>query len=710
MDSDKITKARDIFCQAEPDFRSFADPPASFAQNELVYKRDAVIKLHEKWTPYVRREKQLETNEEAKKMFFEAYDWTSFLDWRGRQFIEEEMLPTDGDFLELLNLIFDCLRATESGAWQMPLRTLIEWLQRRPCRPAFTKLIPTYFLFLWDPATHYYIKTTEFDTFLSFIGEEPLGRVPLTVESYQRVVQVCADLRAALANWEVQDNIDVQSFAFVVARESKKKAPLGPKSRNSGVSSDPKERDEVNFMETEGMEIPLNLILAGPPGTGKTYRILNEFMPRFQDAEAILSKAEFIDSECGSLTWHEAIALALLLIGKPAKVAEIAHTASVRARAKSSFGKTTINQKVGNTLQRFTHPECENVDATLRSDPPFFWKEKGTLWRLHEEADEYLEGLKELAEQIRNFTPKQTMVHRFEFVTFHQSYSYEDFVEGIKPVISSESETGADGEVGYCIQMGIFRRIVERAKADPQHQYALFIDEINRANISNVFGELITLIEPDKRMHFDSESQQWTGGVQIKLPYTHSMQPNEPLFGVPDNLYLIGTMNTADRSIALLDLALRRRFSFEELLPDPSLLMRAEPIDTESGPIDLDHMLEKMNQRIEFLFDRDHTIGHSYLMKVHNFEELQMIFLEKIIPLLHEYFYGDWEKVQLVLGDLVDVREKDGRPKLHEAAMVEHQVLSAAKVLGIGDESYQDQRVYNVAEELTPESFIKIYR
>ena len=250
--------------------------------------------------------------------------------------------------------------------------------------------------------------------------------------------------------------------------------------------------------------------------------------------------------------------------------------------------------------------------------------------------------------------------NQISFCTFHQSYGYEDFVEGLKsdgngnfvpqdsilkvisynalfsalikkPIISQDLTS----EERYKIKKqsvidNLFRADLFNFKLSDH--YLIVIDEINRGNISKIFGELITLLEPDKR--FGEENT-----IIVNLPYSKEK------FSIPKNLHIIATMNTADRSIALMDYALRRRFEFLEINSDASLL---EPVDE----IDLEQMLIIINRRIEFLYDKDHTIGHAYFMKAEKLSDVVDVINKGIIPLLQEYFYNDLEKIGLVLGGI----------------------------------------------------------
>lgn len=261
-------------------------------------------------------------------------------------------------------------------------------------------------------------------------------------------------------------------------------------------------------------------------------------------------------------------------------------------------------------------------------------------------------------EKILNRYKQLVESGQIEFCTFHQSYGYEEFVEGLK----------SDGNGNFVTEDGVLKKIALRASYDAlkrdlkrklqggteanyeekkkvvldninrensfrdNKKYVLIIDEINRGNISKIFGELITLLEEDKRIGT-------TNHVTVSLPYTKEQ------FALPSNLYIIGTMNTSDKSIAQIDVALRRRFSFEEMMPSYEDL---EEIDE----IDVSKLLETINKRVEFLLDRDHLIGHAYFVRINTIDELIDTVTKKIIPLLQEYFYGDNEKVGMVLGGI----------------------------------------------------------
>lgn len=269
---------------------------------------------------------------------------------------------------------------------------------------------------------------------------------------------------------------------------------------------------------------------------------------------------------------------------------------------------------------------------------------------------------------------------QIKFITFHQSYSYEEFVEGLK------AESDENNNIKYEIKDGVFKDICEKAKniKIESKNYVLIIDEINRGNISKIFGELITIIEPSKRIGAKD-------AIAVELPYSKNK------FGVPSNLYIIGTMNSADRSIALMDVALRRRFDFIEMMPDYSLLK-----DIKIYDIEIAKMIKAINERIECLYDRDHMIGHAYFLDIKSMKELSDVFRNRIIPLLCEYFYDDWEKIRLILAD--DKKDED-------CQFVKEKDINLEELFSGDLEDVVEKKLYEINSDAfkNPQSYIEIY-
>lgn len=472
--------------------------------------------------------------------------------------------------------------------------------------------------------------------------------------------------------------------------------------------------------------LSLNQILYGPPGTGKTYK-LSKIMDKFTQNLNVKSNndtdALYEMLKIEKYTWYQVAAAILYdaamsninggwLKLKDAKSNnDIVNHALFKARSIKSDSKTPL-QTISSDLLFHTKIACENVKTQERRTPLIFDKNEKSEWSVDTKIlnDECPEAI-ELYEKYKEIKDKKVDTNytkqNFKFITFHQSYGYEEFVEGIKPVFDRENGN-EDNEISYRIEKGIFYQCCEDALRlagykdglnkfctlskeertlilkDNVSRYAIFIDEINRGNISKIFGELITLIEPSKRLGAEDE-------IIVELP--HSKEK----FGVPSNLYIIGTMNTADRSIALMDTALRRRFEFVEMIPEYNDLKKV-------ADIDIGQMLKTINERIEYLYDRDHAIGHAYFINVSDMETLANVFKNKILPLLQEYFYDDWEKIRLVLGD---------NQKNEDLQFVKVKKNMVAKELfGSKIDDIDDKVLYEINNQETfnnPQSYIKIY-
>ncbi len=424
-----------------------------------------------------------------------------------------------------------------------------------------------------------------------------------------------------------------------------------------------------------------NTILYGPPGTGKTWTFNNKFRERYESRE-VASRAQVLEKVARQMTWRDVAAVVLLEQG-PSTLLDIMEHELMKAKGAMSSSKDP-KATVSTALLEHISEECTATNIKSRRAPFYFWLEKSSGKSVYSvdraSQEEVVLAVEEFQNEL-NEARSDTEISirkRWKFVTFHQSFSYEDFVEGIKPVMGEE-ESGLD----YQIEEGVFKSICREAGRDQKNRYCIFIDEINRGNVASIFGELITLIEPDKRL---GQNQALT----VTLPYSKEE------FGVPSNLDIIGTMNTADRSVEALDTALRRRFTFVEVGPNPSLLR-----GSEVAGVDLEALLATLNARLEHLLDRDHCLGHSHFWKIKDqglLDDLRKVFAQGVLPQMQEYFYGDMGKIGLVLG----------------SAFVEPKPRQEVKFAAFDHEDrelLQDKEVYRLIDPMTlpAEAFKAIY-
>lgn len=375
---------------------------------------------------------------------------------------------------------------------------------------------------------------------------------------------------------------------------------------------------------------PLNQILYGPPGTGKTYNTIYKALSILEPEidykegktreEAKTKFDEYVASErIVFTTFHQSMSYEDFVEGiKPSTV-----KGTITYKPESGVFKTIAEKASTITLKDFYDSivrDIQNSDSQCIGLPQ---KSGGNVTIT--EKDESLYYTKESK-------PAKIACKRITEIIEHYGPDFSEV-----PPSDIHEKFGGDGSAIWAIGREILRR--QEMGCIP---FVLIIDEINRGNVANIFGELITLIEEDKRIGNPEETK-------VTLPYS---KDSKEKFGVPNNLYIIGTMNTADRSVEALDSALRRRFTFEEMMPDPSKL--GKNVDG----VNLQNLLTTINRRIEVLKDREHQIGHSYFIGIKSKREIVDVIQKKVVPLLQEYFYGDYEKIMQVIGKGFVTKEK----------------------------------------------------
>lgn len=415
-----------------------------------------------------------------------------------------------------------------------------------------------------------------------------------------------------------------------------------------------------------------NVIYYGPPGTGKTY-LLQSLISDYVDYQ--VSDKQIKDAYIQNT--REWILIALIMLQNHGKMRP-----------------TEIQQKIdslnlGKSVNVISVLEEHNMDVSVlgvkRTPPCIFFESGNGTWFVNS-----IRIQQDMPDFFDKFLKDSAADRRYAFVTFHQSFSYEDFIEGIRPEYVEKTNS-----IDYSPKAGVFKSLCAEAAEHPEKEYAIFIDEINRGNISEIFGELISLIEVDKRQGMANE-------LSAILPY--SKKP----FVVPRNVNLFGTMNSADKSVGAIDIALRRRFKFIPMVPNSNVIadeLKMNGIDPKNvDGIDVIKLFDTMNSRIEILLDRNHMLGQALFLSVRKGSDIVNIIRDKVVPLLEEYFFSDLQKIQLVFNDL------DESGELRDNPVFMHRILSVDGYFDyIGDYLLDDKKHYFVNNQLSLESIKHIY-
>ncbi|EPE3793586.1 McrB family protein [Campylobacter lari] len=442
------------------------------------------------------------------------------------------------------------------------------------------------------------------------------------------------------------------------------KLPLNEiQDRNAlSISNNKEIRSDENkiLSKKENQNPPLNQILYGPPGTGKTYHTIDKALEIISKEEEIqipseddrINRKKLFDEyvKNGQIvftTFHQSYGYEEFVEGIKPIINNDENSQELKYEIKNGVFKELCDKSLKNYISSIQNENETDLDKLIFEFANYInqnFLDKGNEFPLENKVN-VKKILLNSKDEYRSFLLGGSIKSPQRLTIDVIKRDYLDFINGrilsfkdIKPKYDSQSDY--HGNATYYFMF--YKKLKEfeslqnekfKIKKDNLKPYIIIIDEINRGNVSKIFGELITLIEPSKRI---DESE----GLKVTLPYSGEK------FGVPKNVYIIGTMNTADRSITSLDTALRRRFEFVEMMPDAEELEKSKYKD-----VNLKKLLEAINTRIEYLLDREKTIGHAFFIGVENLNNLKNVFQNKIIPLLQEYFYDDYALIKVVLND-----------------------------------------------------------
>lgn len=691
FDRRALERLKAKFFERHPDFVSFDDSP-SFAAMERDYKQ-AVVTEAQRLVAVMKDESDEALGSALIALLAGRAGLScNLIDWRAQKVIDDVREAQPG----LAERATGRLARAEDGAEAIIAYLDSVWpamSEGRPSRPcAESRMFPTMLRALVAPGEVLPIRSSPTDHALRFLtGGDGFASAPLSRAELDRVNAMARQIIRVMDEewgWHPRDMWDVQGFIWVTCRERHEQVP------------------QANENEKDVVMDPTNLILYGPPGTGKTYRtmevavrlcgetpethrkMLREQYDQLRKEKRIefvtfhqnFSYEEFVEGLRPSTSSEdeEGKATAGFRLeptsgifrqlctradeARKARVTGVGLNIEGRNVFKMSLGRAGIEDDIfedawegnyivlgwGGDIDWSGFDSYQSIHDRWNLDHPGTHGSDSNIAQVNRFVVDMKPGdlvlvsygntrIRAIAEVIGDYEYEPTET---------RDYNHRRRVRWLRRFdtpIDASLVSSAKFSQKSCYKIreanldrdGLATLLPSEASVSGEvMQFVLIIDEINRANVSKVFGELITLIEPDKRLGGEEE-------LTVKLPYSND------LFGVPANLHIIGTMNTADRSIALLDTALRRRFRFEEIAPEPELLGKVDGID-------LAEVLTAMNRRIEYLVDRDHRIGHAFFIDCETKADVDAAMRDKVIPLLQEYFFDDWNRLAAVLGEKKD--------------------------------------------------------